>query len=424
MLSVIIPVYNNWHLTKQCLTSLAKTTPQGSYEVIVIDNASTDATPKACPPFLAALFPGNHQYERMAKNCNFAGAINRGVAKATHDFVFWLNNDTILLDNWLPPLEKAFAANPSLGAIGPLLLYPDSSVQHLGITFSLDRQVAHLYEWFPASHAVVGKERTFQAITGAAFYIPRSRFLALGGLDERFVNGFEDIEFCDRLLGEHFVQAVVPTSRIIHLAKQSEGRSDCDRANSQLCSNLCRHIRCDKPRLWREDGYEVCLSPWFEGKHMILEPLVPKKNHPKHYAEDRLQEAVAEEPFWFEGALALAQQWESQGNLKDAFACYTRLCRFCSTPKVLIPFALFACRHDPLSLSSLIPALQGFQTNPDSRLASLYHTQKQARTLGDVVLAHQAKQLQVHNTAFFEREYPKLTACLEVCKRVFEEQRS
>ena len=117
--SVVIPVFNNWELTRACLQSLREHTSGIDVEVVVADNASSDATARELLPLGEALFHGRFQRLRFEKNRNFGPACNAGARAATAPFVFFLNNDTLPTPNWSAPLLEAFQADDSLGAVAP-----------------------------------------------------------------------------------------------------------------------------------------------------------------------------------------------------------------------------------------------------------------------------------------------------------------
>ena len=142
--SIIIPVRNQWKLTEACLRSLAEHTPQDDIQILVMDNGSTDDTSTQCAPLGAALFGSRFRHIPLGHNRNFGPACNEGAHAADADYLFFLNNDTLLTAGWLPPLLDAFARQPDLGATGPLLLYPDGRVQHAGVTFTPKIGRAHV----------------------------------------------------------------------------------------------------------------------------------------------------------------------------------------------------------------------------------------------------------------------------------------
>ena len=220
-LSIIIPVYNQWELTRACLKALASTTKDVFIEVIVIDNASTDVTPQACPLLGKQLFGDAFRYIRCQSNINFGPASNIGAKMAVGEFLIFLNNDTVPLPGWYQPLIDDFSRFPNIAASGPLLLYPKSepfghTVQHLGVFVSPFLKVGHLYEGIPAESPLAHKRRFFQIITGACMVIPRKLFIAVGLFDEEFINGFEDVELCLRLRQQGYRMTVNPKAKVIH----------------------------------------------------------------------------------------------------------------------------------------------------------------------------------------------------------------
>ena len=263
-ISVIIPVFNCWELTSACLGSLRRHTLGSYLEVIAVDNHSSDLTATELGPLGKGLFGDNFHLLRQERNLGFAGACNLGAGAAKAPYLFFLNNDTLLTPNWSAPLLAALHDSDRLGAVGPLLLYPESDrVQHLGIAFNPGLATEHLYANFPAAHPAVQAPRRLQAITGAALLIPKDLFMAAGGFYEGYQNGCEDIELCGRLhdLGKEV--NIAPKSRIIHLESQTPGRSDHDLDNFKLLNERCKgYFGPDLHKLAKQDGFELGLTPW------------------------------------------------------------------------------------------------------------------------------------------------------------------
>ena len=168
--SVIIPVWNLWDMTEACLRSLAAHSAGENMQVVVVDNHSTDATATELVPLGESLFGASFKAVRMSENVGFARGCNAGARAADGDLLFFLNNDTTLTPRWLPPLREAMA-DPKVGAVGPLLLYPDGTVQHCGIYVTPFNTVGHLYEHLPGTFAAARKNHPLQAITGAAIML-------------------------------------------------------------------------------------------------------------------------------------------------------------------------------------------------------------------------------------------------------------
>jgi len=112
--SIIIPVYNQLIYTLNCLKSIIENT-EGDYEVIVVDDCSIDNS------FTVLNRIKNLKVFRNASNTGFIGTCNRGAAESRGQNLFFLNNDTMVVKNWLPPLLK-LAERPDVGAVGCKLL--------------------------------------------------------------------------------------------------------------------------------------------------------------------------------------------------------------------------------------------------------------------------------------------------------------
>ena len=266
--SIIIPVFNQWELTRACLKGLASTTKDKSVEVIVIDNASTDVTPDACPFLGKQLFGGAFRYFRCTSNMNFGPASNIGAAIAVGKYLIFLNNDTVPLPGWYQPLIDDFSKFPKIAATGPLLMYPKSkpfghTVQHLGVFVSPFLKVGHLYEGIPAESPLAQKRRFFQIITGACMVIPRKLFIEVGQFDEEFINGFEDVDLCLRLWHQGYRMTVNPEAKVIHHKSQTPGRHQFEEANSRYLSQKCQGMFIPDWHVHlKNDGMSLRVGAW------------------------------------------------------------------------------------------------------------------------------------------------------------------
>ncbi|WP_456324620.1 glycosyltransferase family 2 protein [Desulfonauticus submarinus] len=352
--SIIIPVLNKWELTKNCLVSLAEHTPREIYEVIVIDNGSTDKTPTMAKHFGLNLFGKHFKYIRLSKNINFGPACNLGAKIAKSDFLFFLNNDTILTPNWLEPLLKAFTQDPSLGAIGPLLLYPNNTVQHLGVVFSLRNKVFHLYSQFPKNHYVVQKKRYFQAITGAAFLIPKKLFWQLNGFFEKYKNGSEDIDLCARIIQNSHKLTVIPNSVIYHLESQSQDRNKHDNYNAYLLTKRCGHIF--KPDAWKfylQDGYKIKITKYLK---LFITSDSQEKEIPQSI--EKIKKIIFNEPYLWEGYKKLVTFYIKKNKFQEGIdLCYFAL-SFYPEEKILPWLSLFAQKQNNIQIIHEISTLQ------------------------------------------------------------------
>ena len=124
--TIIIPVFNQWAYTAACLRSLAETACRARYEVIIVDDQSSDETAERLATVEGLISIRNK------KNLGFIGSCNRGSTEARGKYIVLLNNDTQVLDGWLDILLNTFERFPDTGLAGARLIYPDGSLQESG----------------------------------------------------------------------------------------------------------------------------------------------------------------------------------------------------------------------------------------------------------------------------------------------------
>jgi GT2 family glycosyltransferase len=321
--SVIIPVHDKWNLTADALRSLHEHTQEYAYEVIVVDNGSRDETADNLRPLGMSLFGKAFRRMRFEENRNFGPACNVGAKVAATPLLFFLNNDTLCTPGWAPPLLDELAADPSLGGVGPLLLFENRTIQHCGIYF--DRaNVGHLYRHFPADHPAARKKRRFQAITAAALMMPRTLFLEHGGFYEDYRNGFEDVDLCLRIgrSGKRFTCR--PDSVVFHLESRTPSRHGQNDYNSRLLTRRCRGLfRPDSHLHLSRDGFHVFIDDLL----VVAPRLTPEDEEALTGAcRDQplsvWQERCREHPWWVRGREVLVAALEQAGS--DAAALLLR----------------------------------------------------------------------------------------------------
>jgi GT2 family glycosyltransferase len=130
LVSIVIPTNNRGDLTVKCIQSIYKNTRGFAFETIIVDNASADGTRE----FLQKV---GHIVRTILNptNLGFARACNQGAAAARGRYVLFLNNDTEVHPGWLGPLVEIAQADSKVGMVGPKLLYPDGTLQHIGVGF-------------------------------------------------------------------------------------------------------------------------------------------------------------------------------------------------------------------------------------------------------------------------------------------------
>ena len=255
--SIIIPVFNKVELTQQCLAQLAKVTDGVSYEVIVVDNHSTDGTQE----FLKTL-KGDVQIILNEENFGFARGCNQGAQAARGKYLVFLNNDTIPQSGWLKSLVDEAETADEIAIVGSKLLFADGSLQHAGVVFSRNLLTPyHIYRGLPNNGRVGNRRREFQAVTAACMLVKRPWFEDAEGYDEHYKNGFEDIDLCLRI-GEQGGKIIYqPQSWMYHLESQSPGRKNHEDHNVELFLKRWRDRICvDEDFMAFEDGLKIQMS--------------------------------------------------------------------------------------------------------------------------------------------------------------------
>jgi GT2 family glycosyltransferase len=215
--SIVIPVFNRLDLTRQCLEAIRATTPEPAYEVIVVDNASTDGTAEFLRDEQAA---GRIRCVINPENTGFGGACNQGAELARGEFLLLLNNDTIPQAGWLAALVETMA-DPAIGIVGSRLLYPTGLVQHAGIVWNAQRHLDHIHRGVPGAAPAVLVPRDFAAVTGACLIIRREVFFVIGAFDRAYHMYVEDVDLCFRAWEAGLRVTYCPSSVVIHLENAS-----------------------------------------------------------------------------------------------------------------------------------------------------------------------------------------------------------
>lgn len=333
VVGIVIPVWNLWKkMTFPCLTSVRKYTDCESIRIYLVDNGSDDETPHFAEKIGKGLFGDRHfTYIRNDENKGFAIASNQG-AEAAHadgcDFVLFLNNDTLVTENWLPPLVRAMD-NPKVGMVGPLLLYADNTVQHCGVVRDLNGFMLHLYCDFQRTHPLVQKKRQFKVLTGAALLVRTREFVRLGKFYEEYKNGFEDVDLGYTYYNNGFIGEIVPESIVYHLESQTPGRLDENRALHNTLVLESRNVMAapDAHLYYHEDGLVPAYSEEFIFYPRITEEKRRSLNKTvmESYSDMLCYRMIKEEPYWHDGYYFLIESMLSQKYYEEAIECCCKL---------------------------------------------------------------------------------------------------
>ena len=246
--SVIIINYNTFKLTCQCIRSVIDHTSGTEYEIILVDNASTECD---TGKFLQE-FP-QIKLTRSSVNSGFAGGNNTGIQNAAGEFILLLNSDTILRENTITKSVQYIQEQNGAGVLGCRMTYPDGSLQYSARRFrTISWELLDLFRFIPflmpyktRSKKMLGKyfrhDQNIECdwVNGAFFLFPKAILDKLPGkkLDDRFFMYGEDQLWCEQIKNLGHKVLFYSGSTIIHI---NNGSTDLSK-QLQLRSTMMRH---------------------------------------------------------------------------------------------------------------------------------------------------------------------------------------
>lgn len=234
--AIIIPTRDRFDLLSALIGSILERTDYPAFELIVVDNGSEEPETLAYLDWLQS--QGIARVLRDDGDFNWSRLNNRAAATTRADILCFLNNDMeVLAEGWLTELA-ALAAQQDVGVAGATLWFENGTVQHAGVAFSAGGIPMHLFRGAPRGAApfYLRSLRIQPAVTGACQAVRRSIFEQVGGFDEQFPLGFNDIDFCMRVRESLDLPSVcTPAVDLLHKESASRGslRGDADQARFQ-----------------------------------------------------------------------------------------------------------------------------------------------------------------------------------------------
>lgn len=221
--SIIIVNYNTRELTINCIESIYKYTEEIEFEIIVVDNASSDESILA----ITEKFPQVNIIE-AGSNLGFGRANNLGVKNALGEYLFFLNSDTVLIENSVEILLRHYkyfeSTNQKIGILGAILIDSTGKVASLG--GDLPTAISHIYinfkklasKTYNTGKKIDTKKKIYQVgmVSGADMFIRRETFERIQGFDKEIFLYYEDTDLNKRLKDLGYYHFIDTTTKIVH----------------------------------------------------------------------------------------------------------------------------------------------------------------------------------------------------------------
>ncbi len=261
LVSIVIANRDHAQDLKRCLTSIFEKSTYENYEIIIVENGSTEEETKryykevTSGPYKDRVSVVEYKYAE-GEAFNYSRINNFGVSKARGEYILLLNNDTEVISlNWIEELLM-YAQRDDVACVGGKLYYPDKTIQHAGIVIGLGahRTAGHVhYRQRRENLGYMGRlcyAQNMSAVTGACLMVKKRIYDELGGLDETFEVSLNDVDFCLRCRQKNYLNVFTPFAELYHYESLSRG-SDVEDPHSENAKRYDREAEHFRTK-WKE----------------------------------------------------------------------------------------------------------------------------------------------------------------------------
>jgi len=226
LVSIIIPNRNNAPLLRKCLSSIKEKTTYDNYEIIIVENNSTDSA-------VFTLYKELERYDNIRvvywkeKGFNYSKICNMGVRYSKGRQLLFLNNDIeIITPNWIEEMLM-YSQRNDVGAVGIKLYFSNRSIQHAGVVLGIEGTAGHIH--YGASYNSAGNmgklhiAQNISAVTAACMMVRRQVFDEVGFFEPEFKASYNDVDLCLKIRKAGYLVVWTPYAEAYHLESRSRG---------------------------------------------------------------------------------------------------------------------------------------------------------------------------------------------------------
>ncbi|MCC8163910.1 MAG: glycosyltransferase family 2 protein [Lachnospiraceae bacterium] len=245
LISILIP--NKDHVTdlRRCIASITERSTWKDYEIIVIENNSTEQS----------IFDYYEELKEDARvrvvtwegEFNYSKINNFGAGFAKGEYLLFLNNDTeVIMPDWMEQMLM-YAQRRDVGAVGAKLYYADNTIQHAGVVLGLGahRSAGHTHYKMPREHlGYMGRlcyAQDVSAVTAACLLVSRQIYDEVDGLDESFTISLNDVDFCLKIREKGYLNIFTPFAELYHYESKTRGLEEGEKLRRY--EKECEHFR-------------------------------------------------------------------------------------------------------------------------------------------------------------------------------------
>ncbi len=224
---IVVPFRDQVNLLQQCISSVLEKTTYKNYEILLVDNESKELETKQ---FLKKII--EHPQVRVSEYpypFNYSAINNFAADSVDAEYVVFLNNDTeVISPEWLTAMIELSVQRPDVAAVGAMLLFENTTVQHAGVVLGVGGVAGHAFKYsdntLPGYFSQLQLIRNVSAVTGACMLVRKSVFHDIGGFDEKNLPvSFNDVDLCLRIRQAGYHILYTPYARLFHYESLSRG---------------------------------------------------------------------------------------------------------------------------------------------------------------------------------------------------------